>query len=558
MNSFIKKNSFKNIGFTIILLLVALLISFVSLNKKETEVRNKSVALVEGTSVTNVVTTRDTYVSKNQPNQSFGSQNTLKVRKLEIDQNTDHFVSYLHFDLRNTSQPSLVNRTVDCSGCRIILQLHTTDADNQAIASNNEYYIKVVRAMPYRNWQENSLTYNQALYKHPDTGQTLDENILVVYEYPIIHEFIAKNTTSVALENEYNASVISTGVNDESVIQIDLTDDLSKYLGYEFVIALESYRDFQTKPLEFYSKEASGKNPPSLIIQHGEDNNSNNFSEVTTLSIPEISDKTLITNNPYTALHNWTDSQQVNPNFTGTVDRYRRFQWEDLEPSMGVYDFSLIQERIDDLPEGGKFAFRVRMMRDVGNVLPTYLEDRKMSCTNSCNNNFTGVPDWDNEYLIERARLFVEALAEEFDGHPKIAWVDLGMFGRFGEWNCGCAETVTDTAILEEYVDMFTDTFRNTQLVLRTGSEYAYVYATSLPENNAGFKVGTRLDGYGYSRNGPNTSVLHHYELWKAFDKSWKVAPSLGEFFGTGDSGLDPNVVFYKLCLREIHLNLQL
>jgi hypothetical protein len=508
-----------------------------------------SVSLVESASATAVVAKADTYVSKSSPSQSYGTQSTMKVRRL--DSGSEHFVSYMLFDLRTSTLPNLQGQTANCSGCKVVLRLHLKD-ENDSEKSSFGYYSKSVRAMPYKGWSENSLTYNSVLYRHPDTGQVLSENVLDLYEYPAIHAFVAKNTgTSSSLQSEYNALITPTGTGDESIIEIDVTDDLKDMIGHQFVLTLESYRDYQGNPIEIYTKEASGKTPPTLLIEHSNIVAENDgFTAATTLTTPETVDKSAITNNPLTGLHGWTTSDAQNPNYVNAVDNYRRFVWDDLEPSQGVYDFSSIQSYIDDLPQGGRFAFRVRMMRENGNDLPGYLSNRTMSCSNSCGSSASNVPDWDDAFLLQRARLFIEALAEEFDGHPKIAWIDLGMFGRYGEWNCACAETVTDTSVLREYVDMFTDNFRNTQMVIRTGSNYAFVYAQSLPPNDAGFVVGSRMDGYGNKQLHATAHYLGDLEGWKSYDQNWKIAPSVGEFFGPYGSSFEVSSAYYQTVLE--------
>ncbi|MCA9381395.1 DUF4832 domain-containing protein, partial [Candidatus Dojkabacteria bacterium] len=335
-----------------------------------------------------------------------------------------------------------------------------------------------------------------------------------------------------------------TGTSRDSIVQVDITDHIKDLMGYEFTIALESYRDFRSEPLEIFSKEATGKTKPQLEMSYRLVDQDSTQTFAYNFSPAKISDLNQKTYNPLTGLHTWFDNDS-NPNFVDSVDVYKRFEWDQVESSPGVYDFSVIQNEINKLAPGQKFAFRMRAMKSSDNNLPSYLSSSTMSCSNSCSASYTNVPDWDDPYLIERGRALAQAMAAEFDGNPKIAWIDLGIFGRFGEWNCACADTVSD-AVAKQYVDMYTDYFKHTQLVMRDGQKPAFDYALAMSPNESGYSIGFRLDGYGqkkmYATYGDS---FRHYSLFNSIKDQWKVAPVLGEFWAPGSS-IDTTSTYYQ------------
>ena len=44
-------------------------------------------------------------------------------------------------------------------------------------------------------------------------------------------------------------------------------------------------------------------------------------------------------------------------------------------------------------------------------------------------------PVWDDSIYIWAAKEFAKALAEKYDGDPRIEYIDIRTFGEWGEWH---------------------------------------------------------------------------------------------------------------------------
>ncbi|MCA9386516.1 DUF4832 domain-containing protein [Candidatus Dojkabacteria bacterium] len=528
----------------VLLLSVFILLSFSSINNKREPDTSVLAEDIENLSVT---VSKDSYISSTNKSANYGSSNTIKVKDLNtsnpFDNTDENNIAYFHFDLRNYAPPAGKEYDFDCGTCKISLKFETSNT-GLSDSDGSGYFTKGIRLIPYDNWSESSISYNTMRELHPTTNNQVGL-LLKHFQYPVIEQFVVTdNAGNSTKQSEYNAVVTPTGTSRNSIVQVDITEDVAELLGYEFTLVMESYRDFRGESLDIYSKEASGKIKPQLEISYRLNDIPDDEIFAHNFSPAQITDLNQKTKNPYTGLHTWFNNNS-NPNFTDSVDVYERFVWSDVEPAQGVYNFSVIQNELNKLQPGQKFAFRMRAMRGTGNDLPSYLSSRTMSCSNSCGSSFSNVPDWDDPVLLERGRALAQAMAQEFDGHPKIAWIDLGIFGRFGEWNCACAETVSDS-VAKEYVDMYTDYFDNTQLILRDGQKAAFSYALSKPANNAGFKVGFRLDGYGQNKMyATYGDAFRHFSVFNSTKDQWKVAPVLGEFWAPGSS-IDSNATYYQ------------
>lgn len=94
---------------------------------------------------------------------------------------------------------------------------------------------------------------------------------------------------------------------------------------------------------------------------------------------------------------------------------------------------------------GRKFAFRLRMMAgydDDQQYGPAYLVNNAR-CANGCgfwgdadaaDPGLTWVPDWNDPYVIARSRALLAALANAIGPTEGLAWIDVGIYGQYGEW----------------------------------------------------------------------------------------------------------------------------
>lgn len=247
--------------------------------------------------------------------------------------------------------------------------------------------------------------------------------------------------------------------------------------------------------------------------------------------------------NPLRGLYKWRGNQIVNIG-ESPADTYQRYEWNDIETSRDVYDFSQIERDFNAaVAEGSRFAFRIRSMVGYGTrevAMPSYLQN----CGWWTNNTF--VPDWNAECYLERVERLFTALGNRFGRDPRISFIDIGMYGQYGEWNLSSSEvnyanapsgmTPMTTASARRIIDAHVRAFPQTQLLMkllsREGSEwtrYAYDLPTAIP-------IGSRIDCIG--RVGYFRQWTNRPEIWDTLKDRWRVAPMIGEYC-SGEIALD-------------------
>jgi hypothetical protein len=214
--------------------------------------------------------------------------------------------------------------------------------------------------------------------------------------------------------------------------------------------------------------------------------------------------------------------QPLNPAYSdaaalpGTpANEYGRMSWHSLEPNEGQYDFSIIDNVLGPcpppegrtlcLPQGARFGFRIMAMNPqvksdtnvttgsdgypVYSDVPSYLE-------NGWNGRAHGwllpvdpsdltqghyfIPDWNDPYFIDRIWALLSALGQKYDNDPRVGWIDIGLYGSWGEWHTGGlpdTQDYTGGAIPYASSDPYFDI--NTQAYLaNTGTAGAYEVGT--------------------------------------------------------------------------------
>jgi hypothetical protein len=243
-------------------------------------------------------------------------------------------------------------------------------------------------------------------------------------------------------------------------------------------------------------------------------------------------------------------------------DLYYRDQsyWGKLERQPGVYDFSIIEDGLKKAAAArGKFGFRVvaycpgcwmELREDHASfppVTPPYLPvqpgtekwydpdykcvtvDAKEVCTDGPKPGWyiSAAPDWNNETFLTRWEALWAELGKRYADDPRLGYVDVGGYGKYGEWWVdGAALHITEANGLR-MIKAVATAFPNKHVMLNTMSPVLFTMAAI----NANPNVGIRTDSLGC----PNMYSMVTDKVHPELSEVWKTRPFFSEWGTTGD-----------------------
>ena len=240
---------------------------------------------------------------------------------------------------------------------------------------------------------------------------------------------------------------------------------------------------------------------------------------------------------PMRGFYQWR-GQYVVPQAAGAQDSYDRFEWSSLETSEGVYDFSALDSLVNAAKVNRqKCGFRIRCcVAGAGVSVPAYLQ---AEMPNGFYDSGTGtyVPDWNSPAFISHMQKLIAAIGTRYDGNPALGFVDIGMYGDWGEWHvaefnyAGNPQAQPATLATEEkIIDAHYKAFPREQLLMLTAEPNGLQYALQLSQ-----KIGLRMDDLGQSWFGDQFNDMSFYS--SLVENRWKTAPTVTEFDNPNPSG---------------------
>jgi hypothetical protein len=246
--------------------------------------------------------------------------------------------------------------------------------------------------------------------------------------------------------------------------------------------------------------------------------------------------------NPMRGFYRWLGQENIpSPEVLPepSLDSYRRYEWITLEPARGEYDFSAIERDIARAAERGlRHGIRVRALTsDDRQAVPDYLVDL---LEKGWRHDYNGdgrkiyVPDWNDPDFLSRAEQLLQALGERYNDDPRVGFIDIGIFGVWGEWHTHrlpypspSGATNMTTSNRQRLIDMHLAAFPDKYLVMMTDDERSLIYALRQSPH-----VGWRRDSLGdqhFNRVLKDVASLGEAEL-ELFTQRWKTAPVITEF----------------------------
>jgi hypothetical protein len=218
---------------------------------------------------------------------------------------------------------------------------------------------------------------------------------------------------------------------------------------------------------------------------------------------------------------------------------YLRFDWADIEPQEGEYNWKFIDDVITAWqPRGGAVALRVMTANAHSRSYyssPKWLFDA--GCKGfeyragggdptSGGQDIPRIePDYADPIYLTKHGAFIAALGKHFDGTPGVEFLDIGSYGIWGEWHTRHPAPV---AVRKQIVDLYLQAFQKTPLVFMSDDVEVMGYALA-------HGTGLRRDGVGSPWHEQNWIGSARYAGVPGMADAWKKAPVVFEWFGNFD-----------------------
>lgn len=239
----------------------------------------------------------------------------------------------------------------------------------------------------------------------------------------------------------------------------------------------------------------------------------------------------------------WGEDPFSPPQPTTLFFSYR--SWRDLEPEEGKFDFESWEEDVWDhwVSKGMKVIFRVYVDypgRPVG--LPQWLIDAGVDMRRYEQYGGGWSPNYEHPLFLEKVKILISKLGERYDQDPRVAFLDVGILGHWGEWHTYPSENLfASLRVQKEITKAFSSAFTHKKMMLRYPTQWS-----------AKEPFGYRDDCFYEDTDGP--------ELWYFFQRLksagatqiWRSQPIGGEFCNGGQGAIDATLDDPEKCLRLV------
>ncbi|WP_290733587.1 MULTISPECIES: hypothetical protein [unclassified Fibrobacter] len=182
-------------------------------------------------------------------------------------------------------------------------------------------------------------------------------------------------------------------------------------------------------------------------------------------------------------------------------------QWNKLNPAKGVYDWTELEKLLNALAEHN-MTYALRVLPYTPSFIksdfppqedydwtPPFVYEmgaKKIQIDLRGTEFHAYAPVWDDSIYIWAAKEFAKALAEKYDGDPRIEYIDIRTFGEWGEWHTShiLGSEMPADSVLIDMLDYYASVFKKTQLVLPSncfGDVYTHALDLGITKRDDGF-----------------------------------------------------------------------
>ena len=182
-------------------------------------------------------------------------------------------------------------------------------------------------------------------------------------------------------------------------------------------------------------------------------------------------------------------------------------QWNKLNPAKGVYDWTELEKLLNALAEHN-MTYALRVLPYTPSFIksdfppqedydwtPPFVYEmgaKKIQIDLRGTEYHAYAPVWDDPIYLQAAKDFAKALAEKYDGDPRIEYIDIRTFGEWGEWHTShiLGSEMPANSVLFDMLEYYASLFKKTQLVLPSngfGDVYTHALELGITKRDDGF-----------------------------------------------------------------------
>lgn len=253
--------------------------------------------------------------------------------------------------------------------------------------------------------------------------------------------------------------------------------------------------------------------------------------------------------------------------FPGCSQVYLRFPWSMMEPEEGVFNWAAVDSVMQRFTDRGcQVSFRITASEGwCEYATPKWVFDagaKAIRCTWQKGPNPNGrfvEPDFNDPVFLEKLDNFLRAFAARYDGDERVAFVDIGSFGVWGEGHTGFTVKFgkEETArAVRAHVDLHCRHFKKTLLAISDDVDGAWDMSGNWPLTDYARSKGVTLRDDSILVSAPPNQWKHA----EMADRYWRTLPVIvesGHFRQCGktwnDELLYQSVEAYHASFMAIH-----
>jgi hypothetical protein len=155
---------------------------------------------------------------------------------------------------------------------------------------------------------------------------------------------------------------------------------------------------------------------------------------------------------------------------------FRYVSWRELEPREGEYRFAEWEQKTWEVPQARGKHIVLRVYVDypaMASGLPDWIREKGVAETPYTDHGGGKSPDYNHPAMATGLERLIAALGQRYDTHPRIAFLQLGLLGFWGEWHTWPRENLfASEAIRKRVVDAYRHAFPHKNLMARYAREY--------------------------------------------------------------------------------------